>query len=321
MPIESFYTVIGITRLIIICLGIIGNLISFIVFCRPVFRKNSVSVYCRALAIFDCFTLCQLSMDISQLFYDFYPPDNSDIFCKIFYYNSTAFSCILAWILVAFSVDKVIIMKKSTRFDFFKKRSFQLSVVAVLAVFNLLLFSEVLILLVRVPEIKDNSTQLLCDLTAMPYIEIFGALYLIIGSLVPFLIMIATSVFTAKLLKESRHRSIGHGNSVIVQKRKNRDLKFAATSLTFNCLFIILTLPLVFYYVLSSAGIEMSMEYFESSSIFFFLNCSISFLVHFISNSIFRKELCIILRIRVSVPVEHVQSTRIIVVKPLNSID
>ena len=324
MPIDAFLSFIYISRAVVNLLGIIGNIISFIVFCRPVFRKNSISVYCCALAIFDCFTINQLYVDICLIF-DYYPPELSDIVCKIFYYITTAFSNIPAWILVAFSIDKMLSMKKSQRFEFVKTRSFQFGIIAMSAIANILIFSEVLVLLVRVPEPDSseyNSTNLTlaCDLAAMPYISIFGTLYLIIGSILPFAIMVYSSVSIVKLITTSRRKSIGDGKQAAIRRRKSRDFKFAVTSLTFNFSFIALKLPLVLYYVLSSIGVNTPYAYFNVSSLLFFINSSISFIVHFVSNSIFRKELCLLLRINTSVPVEHAQST-VITVRPLHSGD
>ena len=305
MAYDSFTSFIYISRTVVNLIGIIGNIISFIVFCRPVFRKNSISVYCCALAIFDCFTLNQLIMDINILF-DYFPPNYSDIICKVFYYITIAFSGIPAWILVAFSIDKILSMKNS-KFVFFKKRSFQIGIIAVFAIANILIFSEILVFLKRVPIYPNNSIDLMCDLTYMPYISIVVGLYLLEASLIPFVIMFCSSVFIVRLLVQSRRRIIGDGNNASVQNRKGKEFKFAVISLTFNCLFITLKLPLAMFYILSSIGILMPYSYINLATLLFFINSSISFLVHFISNSIFRKELGIIIKIVLLIPVDHLQ--------------
>ena len=302
-------------------LGIIGNLISFIVFCRPVFRKNSISVYCCALAIFDCFTLNQLIMDINLIFFDYFPPYYSDITCKVYYYISIAFSNIPAWILVSFSIDKMLSMTNSKRFKFIKKRSFQIGIIAVYAIVNILLFSEILVLLKRVPLYSNNSLDLTCDLNKMPLVSIFDALYLIIGSIIPFMIMSFSSVSTFKVLKESRKKTIGNGNNLLVYNRKRRDFKFAVSSLTFNCVFITLKMPLAIYYILDSLGLSMTNNFLLFSSLLFFTNSSIGFLVHLISNSIYRKELGIILRKVFPFSINKVPKNNVLNVRPLRSTD
>ena len=318
---DAFYSFIYISRGSVNILGIIGNLISFIIFCRPVFRKNSISVYSCALALFDSFlAINQFYIDI-YLSLDFFPPEHSDIVCKIYYYITTAFSGIPAWILVAFSIDKILSMRKSRRFEFIKKRAFQYGLIAVFAIGNILIFSEVLVLIGRVPNEESNFTEFTCDLTEMPYVGIIGALYLLEASIIPFLIMFGTSVTIVRLITRSGRKSIGIGKNALTQKRKTRDFKFAVTSLTFNCLFITLRLPLVLFYILTSAGIYMPDSYFQLASLLFFIDSSNSFLVHFASNSIFRKELVVLFRIRLPFKVTQMPPTSIIHVRQLNSSD
>lgn len=318
---DAFYMFIYISRGSVNLLGIIGNLISFVVFCRPVFTKNSISVYCCALAIFDSFlAINQLYIDI-YLSLDYFPPEHSDIVCKIYYYITTAFSGIPAWILVAFSIDKILSMRKSRRLELIKKRSFQFGIIAVFAISNILIFSEVLALIGLVPVDESNFTEFTCDLTEMPYVGIIGGLYLLEASIVPFLIMFGTSITIVRLITRSGRKSIGYGKNALAQRRKTRDFKFAVTSLTFNCLFITLRLPLVLFYILTSVEIYVTDSYLQIASLLFFINSSISFLVHFASNSIFRKELVILFKIRLPFKVTRMPSTSIIHVHPLNSSD
>lgn len=318
MAYDAFVSFIYISRVLINFLGIIGNILSFIVFSRPVFRKNSISVYCCALAIFDCFTINQLIMDIYHFYY-YFPPEHSEIICKLFYYITIAFSGIPAWILVAFSIDKILSMKNSN-FEFYKKRSFQFVLIAFFAIANILIFSEILVFLKRVPIYPNNSVDLMCDLAYMPYISIVVELYLLEASLVPFVIMFCSSIVIVKYLTESRRKIMGNANNALVQRRKSRDLKFAVTSLTFNCFFIILKMPLVIYYILSSTGLDIpSYSYLNVASLLFFINSSISFLVHLTSNSIFRRELGIILRIAFFLQVDNVQPPVVANIIPIRS--
>lgn len=101
---SKFYYATPICRVIIISLGLLGNIISFIIFSRKTFRKNSISTYCRALAVLDCIIIIELihivhyiinstKLDFSNL---------TDATCKIFYYLSAQYGSIPAWILVAF---------------------------------------------------------------------------------------------------------------------------------------------------------------------------------------------------------------------------
>ena len=287
------------SRGIINFLGIIGNLITFIVFCRPVFRKNSISIYCTTLALFDSYIVVQLISDVSLFFNNFYPPDDSEAWCKIYNFISTAFSAIPGWILVMFSFDKFWNMKKHHRFGFIKKRWFQVTVVLVNVVIHLGMYCGILIFLTRRSKGKNYS----CEFGYMKNILIYIGMYLAEGNILPFLIMIVTSVLMTKALVSSRRKVQGNngatanGTSSNIKSRKSRDFKFAVTSLTFNILFIVLKMPLTIYYLLFAAGMNVNSYYYQISTVLFYANSSINILVHLASNSIFRKELWILIKL------------------------
>ena len=77
------------------------------------------------------------------------------------------------------------------------------------------------------------------------------------------------------------------------RSRLKKDIKFAITSITLNALFIVLNLPLnVFELMKINSDLR---EYFYF--VFFFGSC-VNFYVLFFSNSIFRKEVVCLFRIK-----------------------
>lgn len=304
----------------VILIGILGNILSYFVFSRTVFRKNSISVYCRALAIFDCFTISQLATDIALVFYDIYPADLSDTWCKLSFYINTAGSSIPAWILVAFAVDKTMSMRKSQRFEFMKKRSFQYGAIAVIVLFNLILYIEIPILIHRIPSPDTNALS--CTTSSIAFENIISGIVLFQANLIPFGVMMASSILIIRVIGKSRRKSIVA--KMAIQKRKSRDFKFAITSLTFNFVFITLRVPLVLYYILNSVGIDFGNDFFQIATLLFFMNASISFLVYFVSNSLFRRELAIMLTLRRPLhrsETNQLNSTIVITVRPMPSVE
>ena len=298
MATSDFVQAIYATRGIINLLGVLGNIITFIVFCRPVFRKNSISIYCSTLALFDSYIIVQLVADFSLFFNNVFPPDDSEAWCKLYNYISTAFSAIPAWVLVMFSLDKFWNMKTNNRFGFIKKRWFQVIVVLLNVVIHLLFYCEILILLNR-RSIRQN-TAYSCDFQYMNYFIIFNGIYLVESNILPFIIMIVTSVLMTKALVSSRRKVQGNntaGTSSNIKSRKSRDFKFAVTSLTFNIVFIVLKMPLTIYYLLYVAGLDAGSYYYQISTVLFYTNSSINILVHLTSNSIFRTELWILIKL------------------------
>ena len=157
-----------ITRVVIISIGLIGNVISFIVFSRPVFRKNSISTYCRALAIFDFFSIGDLVISIGLGFFGTFYPYYADALCKAYIYTIFGFASIPGWILIAFSVDKVLTMKRIGT-NILKKKSFQYGVVVAIAIVNLLLYIEIPIYL-KLVTIDIYGTKInFCEISTLPF--------------------------------------------------------------------------------------------------------------------------------------------------------
>ena len=135
----------------------------------------------------------------------------------------------------------------------------------------------------------------------------FNFIFVIEGSGLPFLIMFFSSVIMIKTLRDSRHHV--EIFSSVDQKKKSRDRKFAVTSITFNVLFIALKMPLLVVTLIGYNFVSTYLYYIALA--LYFLNYSISFLVHFFTNSLFRKELFILLRFRnrVADSIDHPNQT------------
>lgn len=277
----------SIFRVVIISIGLIGNIISYIVFSRKTFRKNSISTYCRALAVLDCIIIIELihmvhyiinstKLDFSNL---------TDATCKIFYYVSVQYASIPAWILVAFSIDKMLNMRLSPP-KILKSKLFQWSVVAGIVLFHLLIYIEFLFLL-KLEPIKAffDRKILVCNLPFSSYFKTIIYVELTDTCLIPFVIMIVTSLVTIRLLVKSRSSLERIGNAG--KHRRHRDMKFAISSLTFNLFFVVLKMPFLISFLLPLHN----MIFPGIAFLLLLVNCSSNFFIHLVTNSIFRREL------------------------------
>lgn len=282
---SKFYYATPIFRVIIISLGILGNIISLIIFSRKTFRKNSISTYCRALAVLDCLIIIELihmvhyiinstNSDFSNL---------TDLTCKLFYYLSAQYGSIPAWILMAFSVDKMLNMQLSPP-KIIKSKLFQWSVVAGIVVFHFLFYIEFLFLLRLEPAFFDPKI-LVCNFPFSSFFKTVIYVELTDTCLIPFVIMIATSLVTIRLLVKSRNSLERIGNAG--KHRRHRDMKFAISSLTFNLFFVVLKLPFLVAFLLPLKN----MVFPDIAFLLLLINCSSNFFIHFVTNSIFRREL------------------------------
>ena len=269
-------------RIAVISIGILGSILSFIVFSRKKFQNNSISTYCRALAVFDCLSMIQLIQDVYRLINQITSLyDLNDVSCKIFYYIWMQYTSIPGWILVAFSVDKMLNMRASKP-NILKSKLFQWSVIAGIVIFHSLIYIELLISL-KIETMMDFN---MCNFAFLDYFMTFVYAQLALSCVIPFTIMIFTSAYTIRLLIKSRATLKRNGNAY--KKRRIRDFKYAISSLVFNVYFIAFKTPFMISPLLPEND---DYEYFFFVSMFLFIfNCSSTFFVHLTTNSIFRRE-------------------------------
>ena len=274
--------------LVVIIIGLLGNILTFMVFSRKKFRKNSISVYCRALAIFDSFIVYIAVVLFYFVFYKTFIARLSDSMCKFYFYVKLAFSSIPGWILIAFSIDKIINLRKVS--NRMKRPIVHYWIIVAIVLFNLLLYIEVPIFIERVP----IKTILLCDTNYLWFSDALNIKFLIEGSLLPFFILCVSSLYTIKLLRDSRRQLAIIGR--LMNRRKKREIKFAITSLVFNILFILLKIPLLICSIIGYH--EVNYLVLQFAYLCFFTYFSMGFFIHFASNSLFRSELILMLRFR-----------------------
>ena len=287
---DSFSYAMGITQMVIISVGFLGNIASFIIFSRRTFRKNSISTYCQALAIFESLTLIELLNYVALLFYDSSLAATSDALCKILNYIPSLYSSIPAWILVAFSLDKMLSMR-TTSTPILKKKWFQWSVVCVIVLSHLLLYIAVPIMLQR---IEFFPGYYVCNIAFLNFFNAFVIITLVETCYIPFIVMLVLSILTIRQLMKSRNsveRTAGHVN----KDRRSRDARYAISSITFNFMFITFKLPIMVFFILIAYTTIYNVYFYNVAIVLFFFNSSSGFFIHLASNSLFRREIMILL--------------------------
>jgi hypothetical protein len=291
-----------------IIIGLIGNVLSFLVFSRKAFAKSSINIYCRALAIFDCFMIAYTVFTVGTQYVTTYSVNKYSIACKIMYFFTTTLSPISGWIVVAFSIDQAICVANTQKFQFTKKRSFQIGVCIFLAVFHLCIYIATPILL----ELKNvtiviygySITTPACSLTTLDNVQAFLLIYLFESNFVPFAIMILTTVYIIRELRKSSNRlatsfssNILNSQTAMVSK-KTKQKKYALNSVALSLLFIALTSPVVFEMMFQSGDYIYDTYAYRICTIFFYMNYSSHFFTHFIVNSVFRREFLMMIGFR-----------------------
>ena len=286
----NFVIAITAMEVAVIAIGFIGNIISIIVFSRKTFRNNSISTYCTALAIADCFSIIQLINIVYYFPYNAYLMDLNDVFCKIAHMNVILISSIPPYIMVAFSLDKLLNMR-TRLIGILKKKWFQWSNVIGIVVFHIGFYMYYPILVKRT-EIFPG--YFICDTTSIGFLATHMTMNILEACLIPLVVLMITSILTIRLLFKSSNSIERIGNSF--KERKFRDRKYAITSVTLNINHVVLKLPLTIYFILFSFFNYSDVYFYNIATLLFFLNNSLGFFVHIVTNSLFRRELLVLFR-------------------------
>jgi hypothetical protein len=302
--------VIGLVKLPVILIGLLGNLVSFVVFSRRVFANYSISVYYRALAISDCFIIYRLVYEMFNYLGNIRLNVQSHAWCKLHYYIATGLSPISEWILVAFSVDKMIhVLGKKKWAPFIERKPFQLSVVLFITLFHCLVYLFVPIML-QLKEKRESSTigggggnnnsemlSYVCVFENIDNHQYLNGFILTEANLIPFVLMMITTSVTIKQLFKSRTKLERRQNKPM-RERKLKDVKFAVNSVVLNSVSAIFQVPVSLSYLIKLED-PMSYQLFCTVSLFlFYLSYSMTFFVHILFNSIFRNEFLLMSGIR-----------------------
>ena len=288
-----FTQAIFIADTVVIGLGIVGNIISFIIFSRKAFKNNSISTYFRAISVIESLTIVQLILNMEILFGNIDFTSKSDAVCKLIYYIWPLYDSAYAWILMVFSIDKMLNMSKRP-ITIIKKKWFQWSVVAVVVFIQAILYIGVPIELTRVQYYKGYF----CSVATLSFFREFSVMYLISASFLPFVVMMVTSIVTIRLLFLSRNSMGQTGN--LERLRRARDNKYAISSLTFNFFFITFKTPFLVCYILLAFYFKVDLYFFTIATFLFYVNMSSNFFINLATNSLFRRELLAICRLNKS---------------------
>ena len=289
MSTTSFTFAMNTTIAVTIAISLIGNLISIIIFSRKTFRNNSISTYCLALSIDEFFALFKFAENIGIIAFNVNLIDQSETICKVFSYIPAIYNAVQPCILVAFSVDKLLSMRISS-IGIIKRKWFQWLVVAAIVMFNVLLYLE-LVILVKRREIVPG--YIICDQTTIGFLPTLMIVIVLETCIIPFIIMIVSSILTVRLLIKSRNSVERVGN--VATGRKSRDRKYAVSSVTFNILFLVFKTPSMIYYTLFAFYFYYDVYYLNIAIFLSYLNSALFFFIHLVTNSLFRREFLVLI--------------------------
>lgn len=266
----------------IIILGVIGNILSLLVYSRKKFENTIFKILFKTIAIFDLiativplhsYFLFKFNYDINLL---------SEFSCRFFEYLIYVISPCSTYILVYVSFDRMMNVMNSNLFKFRNSKQFQIRLCWFIFIFNFIFYLPIPYhkeLLVMMQNSSKKRTE--CFLNDDGFIHWVDLFY---STLIPFVLMLIFTTITIVSLFRSRKRTIGI---------KPKDIKFAITSISIDISFFLLVGPLTLYFLIVNyvrIDYDTFLVYFIFFCSFYSLNYSIRFYIYIFVNSIFRRE-------------------------------
>lgn len=231
-------------------LGILGNFLMYMVYSQTSLRSISVSVYFRALAITNFLANFYSIEAFFEQVKDYYAMDKSEFICKLYMYILYLTGPISAWFEVFAGFDRFLSVIYSKRFREFKKTKIHFTIVVFIVVFNLTFYSHILF---NFKLVTYADSQTIC---LSPYWEITYLMNLYNSAVVPFVLMILTSIATFVVIIKSRRRvkirMTNTFNNNLSKRRRNRDMKYAVTMIILHATFFLMNVPEPFYEIICS---------------------------------------------------------------------
>ena len=278
--------------------GVIGNIFSFIVFSRNKFRVTFFSVYFRVLAFTDTFTLLFIINDFPAAYFNEDIQNSSYITCKMFYYFIYSISPVSAWILVVVSFDRMLNIIRPNQYLFMKKKKLQIVICSVIFLYNTIYYiPQAIYKEYQIQANLSNSSEIVYKCIGLNEEKIVDWMDLFNSTIIPFILMIIFTSITVKRLFKSRSKASIEVNGKI----KNRDVKFALTSISLNIFFFIFNLPVCIFHVVTHYIVLEDADFSLLNIIIlfcFYLNFGIVFYVNFFTNPLFKNELLIFLHFK-----------------------
>jgi hypothetical protein len=277
-------------------IGIIGNMISFQIFSRRRFNNTIFEIYHRYLIIIETLILQYVLFEF--IVFSFKIEINSIFECNLINaitdYYIYILSAFASWIMACISLDRSIRVIYPQKFSFKNKKLFQFCICTIIFVFNCIFYVPIFVKnyysINNYNNDSSGSFNKSIDLTLKMCIEereddLIYWMDFFNSTIFPFSIMIISTISILVFVFKSRKRL----------NRINSDyIKFAIETIVNDVSFLVLSLPLVSYSLLSiytKFENELINELvYIGTCIFYYLNFAILFYVNYSFNSIFKNE-------------------------------
>ena len=271
---------------IFVC-GLLGNVISFVIYCRKRFKVTIFHIYFRLHVVSDSIVLFQ-ALDVTINYASggrLWIENLNSFLCSFIEYTYFAACPISGHILVVFTIDRYLSVKYPAKFAWKKKSIFQYAVCAAIIVYNLAVYTNILVVTSLIEANHSHGTNKSSAVCLTNSDMAFNGFDTINSSLGPFVAMIVFTSLTIKAIFDSRKRS-----QTSTPSSARRDIKFAIVAIGYNVIFIVLTLPMLLFVTITDPRQYEEDVFYLITVKLFQANFCMNFFKNIAINSLFREE-------------------------------
>lgn len=281
---------------IIITVGTIGNIFSFIIMLQREMRQTSTFFYLAVLAVADTIVLFMSAFKTwIRLWSGFAMLHISDASCKIFMFLTYFSLHLSAWLIVAVTVERFIVvwfpLRASSICSTKRAKLTSLALAMGLFLLNAHLFWTAD--LVTDPRSESKQCAMMQN-NRLLYKDVIPWVHLTLYSFLPFVSLLVFNVLI--IVSLIKHRQIILSELTRADRRtRYNHRRLAITLLSISCVWIITTTPSALYTVLPLKGetVQQAANFFFIKVIcyiFMYINHSINFFLYCITGQSFRRE-------------------------------
>ena len=277
---------------ILLFVGTLGNIMSFVVFSRTALRKSATAFYFRVLAVADTLALnVGLWPNWMRDAFDIHIYPITDVSCRIQTYLRYMLPDCAVWVLVVLTVERMVGVQWPHHVHrIFTRRRSRISVLVMVLVIGIINIPTIFIATKRHGDTSIHPCMVAHMVLAY---KIWPWIDLTVYSLMPFAIMITSIIVMLKTIKQRRRMLCRQGS--INSTRGHTTHTMTATLLTVVFVFLLLTAPFVIYATIlkelhGKIDIDFFLYYYIASYLRY-VNNSVNFFLYCLSGQNFRTEL------------------------------
>ena len=280
------YFVYYVLPIIIFTLGLFGNIIGFIVLIK---RKKLLSNGTRKMYIYlfiiDTIYLIGLLIDYIEISLGYTLSAYSNLTCKLSTFLKYSLANISPMILVYISIERYIDIKYPIQRFILQKNKIQIIYLLIIICLNIVYYMP-FSLFINQNNNHNNNEIITCGFndtlshfdSILSYFDMFNRV------LMPFILMLLSSILLVSTIYKSRKRVIQNYNKMD-NKIFKKDLKLAFTSLILNFFYVLLNLPISINDIINFNDPAYFLSLYS-----FYASYSDNFYLLLFSNFIFRQE-------------------------------